>query len=294
MKALVTGVAGFIGSHIAERLIREGYEVYGIDDLSAGYRENLHPRVKFFEADVSNKVMMNYFFQDHKFDVFFHNAASKKQVCMKDPHRDLEVNAGGTLCLLQHALDQGARFIHASTGSVYGESMAPTQREDHVVRPVSYYGVSKLAGEKYVQMYHDQFGLETTILRYSSVYGSRQEDKAFGGVVAIFKKALAEGKPLTVFGTGTQSRGFTHVADVVEANLVCAQNDRAIGEVYNCASGGLNSINDLIAMLLSGDTAQIIYKDRQIGDIDVFSVDNSKIVRDFGIMFKTLKEGLWL
>ena len=291
MRALVTGAAGFIGSHIAERLIKEGYDVYGVDDLSAGYKENLHPKVKFFESDVSDKEGMDWLFGTHKFDVVFHNAASKKQICLNDPHRDLEVNAGGTLLLLQQALKQESRFVHASTGSVYGEAQRPTQGEGHALNPASYYGVSKLAGEKYVQMYHTEFGLKTTILRYSSVYGSRQEEGNGGGVVAIFKKAIKDGKPITIFSDGDQSRGFTHVADVVEANLVCATDDRAIGEIYNCASGKLNTINDLASLLNAKDR---IYEEAQIGDIKVFSVDNSKIVRDFGIMFKTLEDGLWV
>jgi len=290
MKALVTGVAGFIGSHVADALIKEGHEVYGIDDLSAGYRHNLNPHVKFFNADVSDKVTMKTFFDGHKFDVIFHNAASKKTVCLKDPSRDLEVNAGGTLCLLGHALEQSARFIHASTGSVYGEAITYPQGEKHPLNPTSFYGVSKLAGEKYVQMYHEQFGLRTTILRYFHVYGSRQEDNEFGGVVAIFKKAVEAGAAVTVFGDGTQQRSFTHVSDVVTANLR-ATLDIAIGKTYNCASGLNYTINDLAQMLKAKD---ILYKDWQIGDIRMFDIDNTLIKRDLGIEFKSLEDGLWV
>ena len=288
MIALVTGAAGFIGSHLAERLLKNGYEVYGIDDLSAGYKTNMPTGVKFLEADVSNQGQMDWFFQNHKIDVIFHNAASKKTVCLKDPSRDLAVNAGGTLILLEHALKQKARFVHASTGSVYGEAVSYPQNERHPLNPTSYYGVSKLAGEKYVQMYHKQFGLKTTILRYFHVYGARQEDNEYGGVVAIFKKNADVA--VTIFGDGTQQRSFTHVSDVVSANCMAAANDIAIGKIYNCASGLNYTINDLAKMLKVKD---IIYKDWQIGDIRMFDIDNSKIVRDLGMKFKSLEDVLW-
>jgi len=289
MRALVTGVAGFIGSHLAKRLIDDGHEVYGIDDLSTGYRKNLHPQVKFFHADISKQEKMDWFFSSHKVDVIFHNAAAKKSTCLRNPHLDLEINAKGTLLLLQHALKQDARFIHASTGSIYGEASEPTQSEDHRVNPASFYGVSKLAGDKYVQMYHKQFGLRTTILRYSSVYGPNQEEGEFGGVIAIFKKALRENKPVTFFGDGDQIRGFTHVSDVVEAN-VCSLDDKAIGQIYNCASAELHTLKDLAVML---GIKNIIHKNAQIDDIKKFRIDNSKIVKDFGICFRSLKDGLW-
>ena len=288
MKVLVTGVAGFIGSHLADRLIKEGHDVYGIDDLSAGYKDNLNPSVKFFQSDVADVAGMGWFFDTHKFDAVFHNAASKKTVCLKSPGRDLQVNAGGTLTLLQHALKQGARFIHASTGSVYGEAIAFPQGEKHPLNPTSYYGVSKLAGEKYVQMYHEQFGLKTTILRYFHVYGDRQEDNEFGGVVAIFKKAVAEGKQVTIFGDGTQQRSFTHVSDVVDANLR-ALTDIAVGKIYNCASGLNYTINDLADLLGAIDRD---YKGWQVGDIRMFGIDNRKIINDLGVKFKSLEDML--
>ena len=289
-RALVTGVAGFIGSHIADELVKIGWDVYGIDDLSAGYKQNLNPLVKFMNVDITDEKQMQWVFS-HKFDVIFHNAASKKTVCLKDPLRDAEVNAMGTLRLLQHALEQKARFVHASTGSVYGEAILRPQGETHPLNPTSYYGVSKLAGEKYVQMYHKQFGLETTILRYFHVYGSRQEDNEYGGVVAIFKKAVAADAAVTVFGDGTQQRSFTHVSDVVTANIRAACCRTAIGRIYNCASGLNYTINELAHLL---DAKDILYKDWQIGDIKMFDVDNRAIIQDLGLDFKSLEDGLWV
>jgi len=292
MKCLVTGVAGFIGSHIAERLIKEGHEVYGIDDMSAGYRKNLPEGVKFLMADITNKAHMDWFFKDHEIDVIFHNAASKKTVCLEDPLRDTEVNAKGTLRLLGYAQLQGCKFIHASTGSVYGEAVIQPQSEIHPTNPTSFYGVSKLAGEKYVQMFHEQFGLDTTILRYFHVYGERQEDNEFGGVVAIFKKAHAMNMPIIIYGDGTQQRSFTHVDDVVEANIASMINPIAKGQIYNCASGLNYTVHEL-AIMIGIPEAHISFKDWVIGDIKVFDIDNSNIKHDLTMEFKSLEDGLW-
>lgn len=293
MKCLVTGAAGFIGSHIAERLVNEKHYVFCVDDLSAGYKKNLPEGSHFLKADITNKEHMDWLFSGHKFDCIFHNAASKKTVCLENPMRDAEVNGIGTLMLLEYAKNQDAKFIHASTGSVYGEAEILPQSEIHPTNPTSYYGVSKLAGEKYVQMYHDQFGLDTTILRYFHVYGSRQEDGPYGGVVAIFKKAQAAGLPIVIYGDGSQQRSFTHVSDVVEANIRCMINPVAKGKIYNCASG-LNDTVLGLARHLGIDDASIGYADWQVGDIKVFDIDNSNIKNDLLMEFKGLEEGLKL
>ena len=139
-------------------------------------------------------------------------------------------------------------------------------------------------------MYHDQFGLKTTILRYFHVYGSRQEDNEFGGVVAIFKKAVEAGAAVTVFGDGSQQRSFTHVSDVVKANILAASKNIAIGQIYNCASGLNYTIDALAFMVRAKD---VLYKDWQIGDIRIFDVDNSMIIGELGMSFKSLGDGLW-
>ena len=288
MRALVTGGAGFIGSHIIESLLNDGHEVISIDNYSAGKRKNLEhlsDNTNFTEVkcDVCSQDVTDYVVG---IDVVFHNAASKKNICLQDPHKDLEVNAGGTLNVLQCSVKAGVKkFVHASTGSVYGEPIEFPQTEEHPLNPNSYYGVSKLAGERYVAMYHRMGWIDSTILRYFHVYGSRQEDGIFGGVVAIFFRNIKEGKPLIVFGDGTQVRSFTHVDDIMAINKKAAQIS---GGIYNCASGIKVTINQLAGKILSltASASRVIYKNWLAGDIKDFDVDNTKI-RSLGIEFET-------
>jgi len=296
-KVLVTGGAGFIGSHLSERLVEIGAEVLCLDDLSAGKRSNvahLEDRVnfRFVEASVCDTgAVIDELFQG--LDTVFHNAASKKNICLINPHRDLEVNAGGTLNLLQKAREHGVRkFVHASTGSVYGEPQVFPTTETHPFEPVSYYGVSKLAGERYVDVFHKLYGLDTTILRYFHVYGPRQESNEFGGVVSIFLRRITEGQNPIVFGHGDQVRSFTWVGDLVEANLRAATDPRSTGQAYNAASGIRVTINELAeGMLKILDTGEprlrVEHGDPLVGDIMEFDVSNEKIRRELGIEFQS-------
>ncbi len=272
MKAIVTGGAGFIGSHIAERLVKDGHEVIVIDDLSAGKEENIPNGVivdggiKFFyKWDITWPLP-----PIKNVDVIFHNAASKKNICLKDPTRDLEVNGAGTLKLLLWAAAMDVKkFVHASTGSVYGEAGCVIT-EQTPVNPCSYYGISKLAGESYVRHFNKY--LNTTVLRYFHVYGSRQEnDPNLGGVVAIFTKLISEGKPITIHGDGKQERVFTHVDDIVEANMKAIDIN---GGVFNCASSKQTTILELAEGLAKklGKPLKINYADELEGDIRIFDV----------------------
>jgi len=276
MKAVVTGGAGFIGSHIAELLLDEGYEVIVIDDLSAGKMENVPEGARFVEANVCDP----WHWIEQQFngvDVVFHNAASKKRICLTDPQRDLSVNAGGTLNLLRMAVRCGVKkFVHASTGSVYGIAKGPIG-ETTCPNPVSFYGISKLAGEGYVRHCHKAYGLNTTVLRYFHVYGDRQEDNPdFGGVVAIFKKQISQNMPITIFGSGEQERLFTHVEDIAQANLLVSKNPRSEGEIYNCVAGKTITINSLAHKM----GAEVInYGPPLEGDIFKFDVSNEKITK---------------
>ncbi len=299
-KALVTGGAGFIGSHICEALVSGGVQVVSIDDYSSGKRLNLahlkkYPNFQEVDCDITDVKKLSRYFKD--VDIVFHNAASKKTVCLKDPRRDLEVNGAGTFNLLELARDNKVKkFVHASTGSVYGEALYFPQDENHPNIPVSYYGVSKLSGEKYVQVFHHLYGLDTTVLRYFHVYGPRQEFNEYGGVVAIFVRNLLEGKPPTIFGTGRQQRSFTHVDDVVLANLVVATNPKSKGQIYNCASGANVTINELAQAVLKyfhRPDLKPVYKDWLVGDIKKFKIDNSKL-RALGVTFQTdFHKALW-
>lgn len=289
-RALVTGGAGFIGSHIIEELLNLEVEVVSLDNYFAGTHENLarlnnlHLLTEV-SCDVTDYANLEKHFDG--VDIVFHNAASKKTICLNDPRRDLEINAEGTFNILELSRDYKVRkVVHASTGSVYGEAQYSPQDEMHPVEPTSYYGVSKLAGEKYALAFERLYGLDVTVLRYFHVYGPRQESAdGRGGVVAIFCRRALQRLPLTIFGDGTQERSFTYVKDLVRANLLVATTPESRGQVYNCASGLKITVHELATKTLSLSgypELQIRYEDWTPGDIKVFNVDNSKM-RQLGI-----------
>jgi UDP-glucose 4-epimerase len=293
-KAIVTGGAGFIGSHIVEELVEMGVETISIDNYFAGKTENLkhlkiYPNFQEVNCDVLDFEQLDKLFKG--VEVVFHQAASKKTICLNNPRLDLDINAKGTFNLLELAMKHSVKkFVHASTGSVYGEAQYFPQNEEHPLVPTSYYGISKLAGEKYVKVFNHLYGLDTTVLRYFHVYGPRQESSDVGGVVSIFTRKFLENNPIKIFGDGTQERSFTYVKDVVKANLEAAVKPSATGEVYNCASGIKVTINELavlVANSLGIKNPKIIYDDWLPGDIKIFTIDNRKIIRDFDIDFVT-------
>lgn len=301
-KAIVTGGAGFVGSHLVEELVKMGVHTISIDNYFAGKTENLSHLKSFSNFQEENCDVLDFEKLDQLFegvDVVFHQAASKKTICLNNPRLDLEINAKGTFNLLELAVKHKVKkFVHASTGSVYGEAQYFPQDEKHPLFPTSYYGVSKLAGEKYTRTFQHLYGLDTTVLRYFHIYGSRQESSEVGGVVSIFTRGFIHGKPITIFGDGTQQRSFTYVKDVVKANILAAVTSKASGEVYNCASGIKVTIGELaekVASILNVENPVINYGDWTPGDIKVFEIDNSKIKRDLGIDFLTnFDEGLKL
>ena len=283
-RAIVTGGAGFIGSHLVDELLDHGLEVISIDDYSGGKSENLahltdKPQFKEVVCDVTDFHALSPYFEG--VDVVFHQACSKNTVCMKNPARDLAVNAEGTLNMLHQAKAHGVKkFVHASTGSVYGEPYLFPSNESHPLNPVSYYGVSKLCGEKYVRLFSDLHGMDTVILRYYHVFGPRQEYSDVGGVVSIFGRRAVQGKPLIIYGDGTQLRSFTYVQDVVGINLLVAMTDGISGESYNCASGIKVTIQELAEAVLKyfgREDLEIQYQDWKPGDIKKFDVDNKKL-----------------
>jgi UDP-glucose 4-epimerase len=290
-RALVTGGAGFIGSHLCEELLNLGLEVISVDDFSAGKQSNIarlsdYDRFTSHSVDVSDVDALRPLFDD--VDIVFHNGASKKNICLKDPRRDLAVNAMGTYNMLELSRDTDVKkFVHASTGSVY-KPTTDEITETSEIGPVSYYGVSKLAGERYVQTFHELYDLDTTILRYFHVYGPRQESGEFGGVVAIFIRNLLNGEAPVIHGDGQQLRSFTWVKDVVNANIIAATSPEAIGKVYNCASGIKVTIAELCALIvdLFGVKDSVIpdYGDWLPGDIKYFNVSN-KAISDIGMEF---------
>ncbi len=298
-KALVTGGAGFIGSHLVDNLLESGLSVTSVDNYVSGKKENLK-----IARDYDNFTEVNLSVTDSDnidqildgCDVIFHQAASKMTVCMNNPTLDLQVNAGGTLALLRKAAEHGVKkFIHVSTGSVYGRAQYTPTDESHNVNPVSFYGVSKLAGEKYARLFADEFGLDVTILRYFHVYGPRQESSDVGGVVSIFARNVLEGSPITIYGDGNQVRLFTYVDDVVRANIFAACTDGLTGRAFNCNSDNKVSITELanqVCRELGNKNHSILYRQPRVGDVKDFDVSNDAL-KSLGFTWKTeFNEGL--
>lgn len=283
-RAMVTGGAGFIGSHLVDGLLNSGLEVVCVDDFSSGYRSNVtrhaeHPAFKVIRCDVADENQLRTCFDG--VDIVFHNAACKKTMSMKKPTLDVDTNVKGTLNVVRMASEHAVRkVVVASTGSVYGEATEFPQTEEHPLVPVSLYGINKLAGESIARMYCRQHDLDVTVLRYFHVYGPRQESGPFGGVIAIFCAHLLRGEAPTIFGDGSQQRSFTYVDDVVRANLLAAVDPRASGEVYNCASGIKVTVGEMYRMLAEHAGHADLepgYGPWAEGDIKIFDVGNDRI-----------------
>ena len=241
---LVTGGAGFIGSHLVDAYLARGWRVSVIDDLSTGDRRNLNPKAEFHEVDL---LAAGALIERLRPDVISHHAAQvdvRKSV--EDPARDAELNIVASLRLLQKAAETGVkRVIFASSGgAIYGEPAFAPQTEAHPLRPMSPYGCAKLSVEQYMSYYREVLGLSTVALRYANVYGPRQGAKGEAGVVAIFARLLLAGRELTINGTGEQTRDFVYVGDVVRANLAVTDDARLSGAL-NVGTGVETSVNDL-------------------------------------------------
>lgn len=242
---VVTGGAGFIGSHIADAYIARGYRVTVVDNLSTGDRRNVNARAEFVEADVRELDL-----RPLRPDIVSHHAAQvdvRKSV--DDPATDAEINVVASVRLLQHAAEVGVkRFIFASSGgAIYGEPLFAPQTEDHPVHPLSPYGCAKLAVEHYMNSFRFVYGLSTVAMRYANVYGPRQNAKGEAGVIAIFARKMLAGEPATINGDGEQTRDFVYVKDVVAANMEATDADEA-GPI-NVGTGVETTINALYSMM---------------------------------------------
>ena len=249
MKALVTGGAGFIGSHIADRLLQDGHEVTVLDDLSTGNRENLadSPKLRFVQGDIRDFDTVNECMRG--VDWVFHKAAvASVPKTVNDPVGSSAVNYRGTLHVLEAARQNGAnRVVFASSAALYGDE--PTLPKVETMLPVtlSPYAVDKLASEYACGMYTRLYGLETVSLRYFNVYGPRQDPSSpYSGVISIFADRLSQGVTPTIYGDGEQTRDFVFVSDVVEANMQAVNQDTAVGQVINIATGDEITLNELL------------------------------------------------
>jgi len=250
VRVFLTGGAGFIGSHVARYLLDRGHEVAVVDDLSTGRQENVPADARFYEADIRSgcaKIL-----RDFRPEALCHQAAQMDvRRSVREPDFDAEVNVLGTIRLLQNCAEQGVKkVVFASTGgAIYGEQQIFPAPEDHPLYPVSPYGVSKLAGERYMHYYHVQFGLPYAALRYANVYGPGQDPHGEAGVVAIFCGNLSQDKASTINGGGEQTRDYVYVEDVARANVLALEEDVPSG-AYNIGTGQETSVNRLYDLLL--------------------------------------------
>ena len=249
MRVLITGGAGFIGSHVAEALLERGHEVGVVDDLSTGRRRNVPEGVSFYERDI--RTGCPEVFQEFRPDALCHQAAQMDvRRSVREPDFDADVNVLGTIRLLESCVRHGVgEVVFASTGgAVYGEQNTFPATEDHPQYPVSPYGVSKLASERYLYFYENHHGLSYTALRYANVYGPRQDPHGEAGVVAIFCGNLAAGKSSKINGGGEQTRDYVYVGDVARANVLALEGDAPAG-AYNIGTGVETSVNELYKAL---------------------------------------------
>ncbi|MHB1688615.1 MAG: NAD-dependent epimerase/dehydratase family protein [Ignavibacteriaceae bacterium] len=249
MKILVTGGAGFIASQVSDAFVSEGNEVFVVDNLSTGFEKNINSNVKFIKADICDKSLID-LFEKEKFDVVNHHAAQMDvRRSVADPAFDANTNIIGTINLLQSSVKTGVKkFMFASTGgAVYGEQKYFPADEDHLTFPLSPYGISKLAVEKYLYFYHVQYHLNYSILRYANIYGPRQNPFGEAGVVAIFTSKLLKGEQPIINGSGKQTRDYVFVGDVVKANLLALKDE--VSDVYNVGTSKETDVNELFNML---------------------------------------------
>lgn len=249
MKILVTGGAGFIASHITDAFIKEGHEVFVLDNLSTGFEKNINPKAVFIRADIKDESLSS-LFEIEKFDIVNHHAAQMDvRRSVADPAFDAGTNILGTINLLQNCVKTGVKkFMFASTGgAVYGEQEYFPADENHPTSPLSPYGISKLAVEKYLYFYNTQYNLNYSILRYANIYGPRQNPFGEAGVVAIFATKLLKNEQPIINGTGTQTRDYVFVGDVVKANLLALKDGKP--DIYNVGTGIETNVNELFKVL---------------------------------------------
>jgi UDP-glucose 4-epimerase len=279
MKVLVTGGAGFIGSHLVDRLVMEGHEAVVVDNLATGKRRNINRAARFYKMDIQS-WRLERVFRNERPNVVMHLAAQMDvRKSVEDPMFDAQVNVLGTLNVLQQAVRHGVRKVifSSSGGAIYGEQEIYPAPEVHVTKPLSPYGLSKLCGEQYLSYYQRVSGLQAVSLRYANVYGPRQDPEGEAGVVAIFIQKMLNNEQAVINGNGRQTRDFVFVDDVVEANL--AMMGQETQGTYNVGTGVETSINDLFRILIqhTGSPCKEIHGPAKKGEQARSVIDNTKL-----------------
>jgi UDP-glucose 4-epimerase len=291
----VTGGAGFIGSHVVDRLVADGFDVLAVDNLSTGRSQNLRADVPLLNTDITGDGLERAF-RDHRPEVVLHLAAQTSVTrSVADPRLDAQVNVVGSLNLFRLALQHGVRrLVFSSTGgALYGNPRRLPCPETAPIRPLSPYGVSKAAVEQYLPLFDWPRDFVHVTLRYGNVYGPRQDPFGEAGVIAIFTERMLKGMEVTIFGDGKQERDFVYAGDVVEANMLALQHGAS--DVFNIASGEATSVNDVFAHLagLTRYEKRPVFAPKRPGEVDRIVLDVRRAARRLGWVPRTpLGKGL--
>ena len=279
MRITVTGGAGFIGSHLVDRLINDGHTVQVIDNLYTGNKEFVHSKAQFVELDIRDPKLYSVL-EEFRPDYIFHEAAQTEvSTSMSNPMLDCDINLMGLINLLNAAVKlEVKKFLMPSSAAVYGNLDTLPLNEEMIGNPSSFYGLTKLTTEHYLRIYHEAFGLPYICYRYSNVFGPRQGNGGEGGVISIFAKAIVQGSPIIIYGDGKQTRDFIYVDDVVEANILGMQHQ--VTGIYNVSTGISSSVNLLVDEFrnISGKNIEVVYDKPRLGDIrdSVLAIDKSE------------------
>ena len=295
MRILVTGGAGFIGSHLVDRYIELGHEVAVIDNLFTGREQNLNPRAKFYKKSICDDDLMNTF-TDFAPEILNHHAAQVNvRRSVENPSHDAKINILGSLNLYRCAVAAECRkIVYASSGgAMYGNPEMIPADEQTPANPLCPYGCSKYAAEKYLQLFGRLYNISFTTLRYANVYGPRQDPHGEAGVVAVFSQLLFAGKRPSIFGDGSKTRDYVFVKDIVEANLLAI--DRGDGRAYNVGTGRRTSDDEIFAAIRRavGVDIEPIHTDFRPGEVRHVALDASRIKNELGWQATTpLEEGI--
>jgi len=295
-KILVTGGAGFIGSHVVDLFVAQGYDVVIVDDLSTGRASNLNPAAKFYQIDIRSPKVREVFEAEKPDYVSHHAAQMDVRRSVAQPLFDADINILGSINLIECAKEfMVKRFIYISTGgAVYGEPENLPCDESHPINPICQYGASKHTVEHYLYMYYMNYGMKYTVLRYPNVFGPRQDPHGEAGVVSIFTGKMLASEPVMINGDGNQTRDFVYVGDCAWANHLALKMDTKPG-IYNLGWGRPTSINEVCSVLvnITGYSLPVQYGPAKVGETRHIYLDASKAKRDLGwTPTVTLEEGL--
>ncbi len=278
MNILVTGGAGFIGSHITDKYLEQGHNVVVVDNLSSGLKENVNPKAKFYELDVTHDNLSN-IFDKYNIEIVNHHAAQiDLRKSIEDPVFDMKVNIEGSLKLFEVSCNHKIKKIifASSGGAIYGEQISYPANEQHPTNPISPYGISKLSVEKYLRFYTDKFHIKTICLRYSNVYGPGQNPRGEAGVISIFCQKILKNQQSVINGDGEQTRDFVFVDDVVNANLLALHYENS--DIFNISTNietSVNRIYDIINFHF-GNKSKKKQNPEIFGEVKRSLIDNNK------------------